>query len=286
MSRQEDDGLTVPWWTSRWARAIAVLAAVVIVVLAGIGLKASQSPDPPEPTIAWHTGQPSTDPTATPTTSPEPSIASSTTLSATTPGAGPPAPQGGSGPKPVITAFSTRADGLIATVSFTFRAQADRGPFTCSLRRASIDEIDEFSCSVGQVSRTYDYDFCCGSEIYVIVTDRHGVRSDQWSGSVDFTRPDRPTYSNLEAWYDDLYGTVVVQFYVTAAPGDDPKCDVRVSPFPGTAAVEYSEYDQPCEGTYAVALPGPRGSYFVSISITSDSYWNPPPPDASPVVTV
>jgi hypothetical protein len=181
----------------------------------------------------------------------------------------------------VITAFAATANGLEVTVAFTVRANPDRGPFTCSVRRASVG-TDEFPCSIGQVSRTYDYDFCCGSEIYVIATDRNGVRSDQWNGAVQFSRPDRPTYSNIEAWRDG--GTVHVRFSVTSAAGDDPKCDVVISQFP-SGVVKASD-DLMCEGTVVISLEGPPGTYHVNISITSDSYVNPSGPSTPQPVTV
>jgi hypothetical protein len=167
----------------------------------------------------------------------------------------------------------------MVTVSFTVDAQADRAPFTCSVRRASIG-TDEFACSVGQVSRTYNYDFCCGSEIYVIATDGLGMSSDQWDGSVDFARPDRPTYSNLVGWHD---GKVHVQFSVSSAPGDDPKCDIRI--LQNLTDERYASEDLPCEGTTEVSFDGSSGTnYYITITMTSDSYPNPLPPDPAQLV--
>jgi hypothetical protein len=171
----------------------------------------------------------------------------------------------------VITGFAVTINGLIVTVSFTFTAQADRGPFMCSIRRAS--GTDEFGCDVGLVSRTYDYDVCCGSEVWAIATDRHGVRSEQWADVIEIPRPDPPTFSNLRAWHVD--GTVFVEFSVTSVPGDDPTCDIDIREFPFSDPV-YTGDDLPCEFSYAVALPGSPGTYHVRIRISSDSHWNPP----------
>jgi len=274
-------GPTGQRWMTRWrVPAIAVLAALVVIGLVAAVVWASGSPDSPQQVAASQPGQPSSRPSVTATRSPEASItpSPSATPQAPPPDAGQPAPQPGSPAKPVVTAFAATANGLEVTVSFTLNAQADRGPFTCSIRRASIG-TDEFSCNAGPVSRTYDYDFCCGSEIYVIATDRNGVSSDQWNGSVDFPRPDRPTYSNLAGRHDG--GTVFVQFSVASAPGDDPKCDIDISQ--GLAGSVHRSDDMPCEGTVEVSFAGAPGTYYVSIGITSDSHFNPLAPNQQPV---
>jgi hypothetical protein len=168
------------------------------------------------------------------------------------------------GAEPVITAFSATASGLLVDVSFTVQAQASRGPFTCSVRHAAAG-TDRFPCSVGRVSRMYDYDTCCGSAIFVTAVDRHGVRSEQWNGVVEFPRPDPAKFEVTRGWYDG--GTVFVEFDVMSAPGDDPRCDVRITG-PGV----YQHPDLPCEGATVVSLQGVPGIYIVDIGITSDSY--------------
>lgn len=258
------DGLQ--WVSRRWVAPVAVLTAAALVAVA---IWVNRSPDPDQ-TTAWHPGQSSSSPSPTTTSSPEPSLTPSVTATSSSPAAG--AGQPASAPKPQIKDFSTAYNGLIVTVSFTLVAQPDRGPFTCVVRRAMNDGTEEFPCNVGPVSRTYQYPFCCGSEVYITATDRHGVRSDQFNDVIMIPRPDPPTYSNLRAWLDE--GSVHVAFDVSFAPGDYPSCDIYISQF--TAGLQFRQLDMPCEGGVAVSFPGTGGTYRVSIGISSPSHLNPP----------
>ncbi len=276
MSHHGPDDPIGRWWMSpRVVSTIAVLI-VLVVGLVGVALWQSRSPDGLERAVPKPSQTPSATLSAGP--GPLPSTAASGAPQTSAPGGGQSAAVPGHSTKPVITGFAVTINGLIVTVSFTFTAQADRGPFMCSIRRAS--GTDEFGCDVGNVSRTYDYDSCCGSEVYVIATDRHGVRSEQWDGVIEIPRPEPPTFSNLHAWHVD--GTVFVEFSVASAPGDDPTCDIDIWEFLFSDPV-YTIDGLDCEFAGAVFFDGAPDTYHVAIRISSDSHWNAALPNPQPV---
>ncbi|MBX6723619.1 MAG: hypothetical protein IRY92_10365, partial [Dactylosporangium sp.] len=255
-----------------WVGIVTVLVVAALASATAAVIRGMKSPESRQQADVERSELPipagSTTPTSPPNSSPTPTATTSAAAAQST-GAGQPA----SAPKPRITSFSATANGLIVTVTFTLEAQADRGPFTCSIRRAAVG-TEEFPCTIGQVSRTYDYDYCCGGEVHIIATDRHGVRSDQWNGSVDFPKPEPPTYSNLRGWHD---GSMVhIAFDVTSAPGDDPRCEIYISKI--SPSIERQWDGVPCTDSAEVSLPGPSGNYTVTITIRSDSHWYPGPP--------
>jgi len=201
-----------------WVAIVAVLVVAALASAAAAAIRGATSPESRQQADVGRSEQAIPSDPATPPSSPEPSPTSAVPTSAAPASSAPPgAGQPASAPAPRITSFSATANGLIVTITFTLAAQSDRGPFTCNVRRAAMG-TEEFPCTVGQVSRTYDYDYCCGGEVHITATDRHGVRSNQWDGWVDMTRPDPPTYSNVRGWHDG--STVHIEFDVTAAIPD------------------------------------------------------------------
>jgi hypothetical protein len=255
-----------------WAIVVAVLVVAALGSAAAAAIRGAKSPESPGQTTAERSEPPIPTDTAAPVGPPE----STATPDATTSAA--PAPSAGAGqpasaPKPRITSFAATYDGPSATVTFTLAAQADRGPFTCSIRRASYG-TEEIPCTIGPNGRTYTYGYCRGSEVYIIATDRFGVRSDQWNDAVNLPCVDPPTYSNLRGWHD---GSMVhIAFDVTAAPGDNPKCEIRISKI--SSSIDHRWDDLPCADSAEVSFSGPSGNYSVLITIRSDSHWSPPPP--------
>jgi len=253
-----------------WVIVVAVLVVAALASVTAAALRGGKTPESPEQASAERSEQPTPSDSATPTSPPD----SSSTPTATTSGApaqSTTAGQPASAPKPRITSFSKTFNGPSVTVTFTLAAQADRGPFTCNVRSAYVTE--DVPCSIGPNSRTYTFGYCRGSEIHIIATDRFGVRSDQWNGEATIPCADPPTYSNLRGWHD---GSLVhIEFDVTAAPGDNPRCEIDASEFPN--GVEYKQNIAPCDGPIHVSFAGPTGTYHVGITIKSDSHWNPVP---------
>jgi hypothetical protein len=135
-------------------------------------------------------------------------------------------------------------------------------------------------CTIGQNSRTYNYRYCTGGEIWIIATDRFGVRSDQWGDAIYAPCPDPPTYSNLHGWHD---GELVhIAFDVIAPPGDNPRCEFSASEFGGSA--EHEREIVPCDGPVHVSFPGASGTYFVMIIVRSDSFYSSGQPPSSQTV--
>lgn len=257
-----------------WVVVVAVLVVAALASAATAALRGPRSPAPPEQATAGRSDQPvsggstpstagpSATPAGTPEASPAPAAAATTTAPA-------PAPrQSTLLPKPRVTSFSATADGLIVTVTFTVEAQADRGPFRCTVKRNGSAEVDHFPCAIGQVSRTYNFEFCCETTVFVTVMDRYNVSSDPWRSRVAFPKPAQPTYQNLRGWSDD--GTVHVTFDVVSAPGDDPVCDIDIYHHP--SGYHFQQQSQPCEGTTTISFAGDGGICLVHINVRSDTY--------------
>jgi hypothetical protein len=155
------------------------------------------------------------------------------------------------------------------TVSFTLVAPADRGPFTCKVKRNGF-VADQFPCDVGRVSRTYDFDYCCGATHYISAVDGHGVHSDQWDGWLEFPKPERPVYQNIRGWRDG--GVVHIAFDVVSAPGDGPICNIEI--FQLDMWFDFREQDRPCAGTTIISFQGVTGPYLVTVYLRSDTCRN------------
>lgn len=266
----------LPQWMSR--HRVPVVAAFAVLVVASVALVVWASPSPGGPDAAWQASPSTADPSVTLAQS-APAEPSTVATSAapqnpgqSTGGGQSPVQPGGSGTKPRVTDFSYTVNGLIVTVTFTVQAPPDRGPFTCNIRRAVPGEED-FACDAGPVSRTWDDDYCCGGEIYIIVTDKHGVRSDQYNDVIEFERPERPIPTIASYWHDS--GTVHVQFLLGSVPGDDIRCNITISRVgPSSQGYDSGGY-QPCVGSTEVSFPGDPGGYAVTIQVLSDAWSGP-----------